>query len=81
MGHTYWLKYCRHYAKQLRSEGLIHKAVVYLLYTHDIETAIKWLKEENLYRLTLNTTLTSGMIMLSSGVKLSSLSILEKLSV
>ena len=50
VGHKVWVKYCRLYAQQLRKEGSIHHAVTYLLYTHDIDTAIIWLMEDNLYR-------------------------------
>ncbi|KAF6033087.1 GEMIN5 [Bugula neritina] len=50
LGYAEWTKYCRLYAQQLRAEGSIHKAVAYLLYTHDVDTSVLWLMENNLYR-------------------------------
>ena len=50
VGYTEWCKYCRLYAQQLKQEGYICKAATYLLYTHDVETALLWLTENNCYR-------------------------------
>ncbi|XP_067947516.1 gem-associated protein 5-like [Watersipora subatra] len=50
LGYTEWIKYCKLYAQQLRGERQVHKASAYLLYAHDVETAILWLTEDNLYR-------------------------------
>lgn len=64
MGYTEWTKYCRMYAQQLRGDGLIHKAATYLLYTHDVDTAILWLSEANLYRWGSHVLLVTFILLL-----------------
>ena len=45
-----WLDMCEAYAKQLEGEGLLHKAVSYLLSSHKIYQAIEMLKNHKLFK-------------------------------